>query len=42
MRQERAKPLVGDLHDWLREQRTRLSSKDERAKAIELTHRRDS
>ena len=35
VRQERAKPLVDDLHDWLREQRTRLSAKNELAKAID-------
>jgi transposase len=34
VRQERAKPLVDALHAWLRQQRARLSAKNDLAKAI--------
>jgi transposase len=40
VRQERSKPLVDDLHAWLRQQRARLSAKNDLAKAIDYSLKR--
>ncbi len=37
MRNERSRPLVDELHDFLRERRTKLSGKSETAKAIDYS-----
>lgn len=39
-RQERTKPLMDELEAWLREQRSKLSSKSDTAKAIDYTLKR--
>lgn len=40
VRQERSKPLIDDLRTWLHEQRTKLSAKNELAKAIDYSLKR--
>jgi transposase len=40
IRQERTKPLIDDLRTWLHEQRTKLSAKNELAKAIDYSLKR--
>jgi len=40
VRQERAKPLVDDLHAWLRQHRAKLSAKNDLAKAIDYSLKR--
>jgi transposase len=40
VRGERSRPLIGELEAWLREQRRRLSSKSETAKAIDYSLKR--
>ena len=40
VRQERSRPLVDDLHAWLRQQRAKLSAKNELAKAIDYSLKR--
>jgi transposase len=40
VRQERSRPLIAELEAWLREQRRKLSSKSDTAKAIEYSLKR--
>ena len=40
VRNERSRPLVAELETWLREQRAKLSSKNETAKAIHYSLKR--
>jgi transposase len=40
VRQEQCKPLIAELHTWLREQRAKLSAKNELAKAIDYSLKR--
>ena len=40
VRAERSRPLVGELEIWLRQQRAKLSSKNETAKAIDYSLKR--
>ena len=40
VRDERSRPLVAELETWLRQQRTKLSAKNETAKAIDYSLKR--